>query len=99
MSTFNGTVKKRDAFNRKLKMRDTFTKIFPSYTHGEPTRYSPSQTHSTFNYPGNQHDGTPMHKIDRRYTHKMDEIKTYTEEMLKIKGIADMRRISHSKNR
>ena len=40
-----------------------------------------------------------MHKIDRRYTHKMDEIKTYTEEMLKVKGIADMRRITHSKKR
>ena len=24
-------------FNRKLKMRDTFTKIFPGYTHGTPS--------------------------------------------------------------
>jgi len=31
-------------FNRKLKMRDTFTKIFPSYTHGEPTVSQPSTT-------------------------------------------------------
>jgi len=32
-------------FNRKLKMRDTFTKVFPSYTHGEGTCYQPSVTH------------------------------------------------------
>ena len=30
-STFSNT------YNRKLKMRDTFTKIFPSYIHAEPT--------------------------------------------------------------
>ena len=32
--------------NRKLKMRDTFTKIFPSYTHGDPTCYQASNTHA-----------------------------------------------------
>lgn len=97
LSTFDGTIQQRHAFNRKLKLRDTFTKIFPSYNHGEPTCYSPSATHHQFHYPDRWHDGTPTHKIDRNYTHKMDEIKTYTEEMLKVKAIADMRRISHSK--
>lgn len=38
-------------FNRKLKMRDTFTKIFPSYTHGEGTCYQASITHQKFYYP------------------------------------------------
>ena len=33
-SVFNAT------FNRKLKMRDTFTKIFPTYNHGERTTYN-----------------------------------------------------------
>ena len=28
------------SINRKIKMRDTFTKIFPSYPHGEPTTYN-----------------------------------------------------------
>lgn len=73
-------------------MRDTFTKIFPSYNHEPQTVYSPSQTHYTFHYPDKWYDGTPTHKIDRKYTHKMDEIKTYTEEMLKVSAIADMRR-------
>ena len=26
--------------NRKIKMRDTFTSVFPTYNHGEPTVYS-----------------------------------------------------------
>jgi len=92
--TFNGTIPQRVAFNRKIKMRDTFTKIFPSYTHAAPTVYAPTITHLTHHYPEKWHDGTPTHKIDRKYTHKFDEIKTYTEEMLKVKAIADMRRFA-----
>ena len=38
-------------FNRKLRMRDTFTKIFPTYSHGEPTVAIPSCTHATHFYP------------------------------------------------
>lgn len=74
-------------------MRDTFTKIFPSYTHEPATCYSPTMTHHLYQYLDHHEDGRPMHRIDRRYTHKMDEIKTYTEEMLKVALIADMRRI------
>ena len=37
--------------NRKLKMRDTFTKIFPGYTHGTGTVYTSGMTHSAFVYP------------------------------------------------
>jgi uncharacterized GH25 family protein len=75
-------------FNRKLKMRDTFTKVFPSYTHGQPTVYTSSAAHSQFVYP-NKHEGKSTHDIDRTFTHKLDFLKTYTEEMLKI---ANMRR-------
>ena len=38
-------------FNRKLKMRDTFSKIMPTYTHGQPTTYAPSATHALHFYP------------------------------------------------
>ena len=31
-------------FNRKLRMRDTFTKIFPTYNHGEASVKVPSMT-------------------------------------------------------
>ena len=93
LMTFNGTIKPRIGFNRKLKMRDTFTKLFPTYNHEPKTVYSPSAAHVQYLYPSKQFDGKPTHKIDRTHTHKMDEIKTYTEEMLKIVSIADMRRV------
>ena len=92
LMTFNGTIPDRVGFNRKLKMRDTFTKIFPSYNHEPITCYSPSNTHIVHFYPSKWDDGSPAHKIDRKYTHKFDEIKIYNEEMLKIAEIADMRR-------
>ncbi len=74
-------------FNRKLKMSDTFTKIFPSYTHGDPTCYAPSATHATHFYPKKNDLGSKMQDIDRHHTHKMDFMKEYTESMLKIKNM------------
>ena len=93
LMTFNGTIDERVGFNRGIKIRDTFTKIFPTYNHQPQTTYiEPSITHGTHFYPSAQYDGSPTHAIDRRYTHKFDEIKIYSEEMLKIAEIADMRR-------
>ena len=74
-------------FNRKLKMRDTFTKIFPSYSHAEPTCYAASMTHHQHYYPKRNDMGTKMQDIDRTFTHKMDFIKEYTESMLKIQNM------------
>ena len=71
-------------FNRKLKMRDTFTKIFPSYKHNEPTCYNGSVTHTLHIYPKQNDLGSKMQAIDRTYTHKKDFMKDYTESMLKI---------------
>jgi hypothetical protein len=31
--------------NRKLKMRDTFTKIMPTYNHGEPSALAETHSH------------------------------------------------------
>ena len=73
-------------------MRDTFTKIFPGYTHAAPTTYVPSSTHAMHYYPKQNDVGYPMPAIDRTFTHKMDFIKEYSESMAKI---ADM----HSMNR
>jgi len=80
---FNRTI------NRKLKMRDTFTKIFPSYTHGEKTCYIPSNTHHQHMYPKANDVGSRIQEIDRTHTHKKDFMKEYSESMLKI---ANMRR-------
>jgi hypothetical protein len=93
LMTFNGTIDERVGFNRRIKIRDTFTKIFPTYNHESYTTYKdPTVTHGTHFYPSAQYDGSPTHAIDRRYTHKFDEMKIYNEEMLKIAEIADMRR-------
>ena len=78
---FNRTI------NRKLKMRDTFTKIFPSYNHGAPTCYQPSQTHASHFYPKKDDVGKRMVDIDRSFTHKKDFMKEYTESMLKIQNM------------
>uniref|UniRef100_A0A7S3HYA9 Uncharacterized protein n=1 Tax=Favella ehrenbergii TaxID=182087 RepID=A0A7S3HYA9_9SPIT len=74
-------------FNRKLKMRDTFTKIFPAYKHAEPTCYINSVTHHQHYYPKKDDVGKKMQEIDRSYTHKVDFIKEYTESMLKIQNM------------
>ena len=74
-------------FNRKLKMRDTFTNIFPLYNHGQPTCYQSTNTHVIHEYPKADDLGKPTHAIDRTFTHKMDEMKVYTESMLKIQNM------------
>ncbi len=67
-TTFN------QSFNRKLKMRDTFTKIFPLYTHAQPTTFAMNETmsHQKFIYPASNDDGRITYVIDREYTHKFD---------------------------
>ena len=74
-------------FNRKLKMRDTFTKVFPLYNHGAPTCYEKTNTHLQHIYPDADDLGNTTHAIDRRFTHKFDEMKIYTESMLKIQNM------------
>ena len=73
-------------FNRKMKMRDTFTSIFPSYSHTDRTVFTTIQSHITHKYPTKQQEdpNKPMHEMDRRYTHKVDVIKNYSEEMYKL---------------
>ena len=74
-------------FNRKLKMRDTFTNIFPLYEHGAPTCYQTSNTHIFHEYPELDDLGNTTHNIDRTFTHKKDEMKVYNESMLKIQNM------------
>ena len=45
-------------------MRDTFTKIFPSYKHSEPTCYINSMTHHNHYYPKKDDVGKKMQEID-----------------------------------
>ena len=73
-------------FNRKMKMRDTFTKLFPTYDHGKPTNYAPDKIQSKVihAYPPSNDLGGKMQEIDRTYTHKKDEMKNFHEAMLRI---------------
>jgi hypothetical protein len=70
-------------------MKDTFTSVFPLYTHGERSVGRPSHTHAVHSYKETNDEGSPTHLIDRTYTYKLDALKMYTEEMLKL---ANMRR-------
>ena len=83
--------------NRKLKMRDTFTKIMPTYNHGEPSALSTTHSHWNFQYQDDQKvnenlPGQSLHSIPRRHTHKKDFMKEYHESMLKIENLFEMKR-------
>ena len=75
-------------FNRRLRMRDTFTSVNPLYKHEKKTCYIPPYSH--FVHPKFKRDiqGRPMKHVPRDYNHKMDEIKVYNEEMLKLRDFA-----------
>ena len=88
----DGSLDKRQTFmgrtfNRKLRMRDTFTKIFPTYNHGEASVKIPSMTQTFHFYPKDDDLGQPIQNINREYTHKKDFMKEYHESMLKIQGM------------
>ena len=53
--------------NRKLKMQDTFTKVFPSYNHEQPTifQFHRPVSQTVHVYPKRGENGQAMHKIDR----------------------------------
>ena len=62
-------------FNRKLKMKDSFSTIFVTYNHFPKSTYSgrnSSVTHKEIPYYKTDILGNPMHEIDREFTHKKD---------------------------
>ena len=67
-----------------MKMRDTFTKILPSYNHEPRSCYNPSFSHYKHIHFLKDIEGKPFAKGTKEYNHKMDEIKTYSEEMLRL---------------
>lgn len=69
-------------FNRTLRDRDTFLNVFPNYRIARDHKHSTMRKH--FHYPSMAVEGTPTYMIDRTYTKKMDFMKKYTEEMLKV---------------
>ena len=72
-------------FNRSLRDRDTFVNVFPNYRIARDHKYSTMRKH--YKYPSCSIEGGPPHLIDRAFTHKMDFMKKYTEEMLKVQSM------------
>lgn len=68
-------------------MKDTFTSVFPTYNHGYGSVYKPPLSHQTYVYPETNESGKPTHSIDRTHTIKLDALKVYTEEMLKLSNM------------
>ena len=71
-------------FNRKMKMGDSFTRVLPRYNHVKNSCYQPSATHALHPHYRKDILSLPMTDIDRRYTHKQDFIKNYSESMYKL---------------
>ena len=62
-------------FNRKMKMKDTFTRILPSYNHVENTCFTKATSHDFHVRFEKSLEGKPIQEIDRTYNHKIDPIK------------------------
>ena len=69
-------------------MKDTFTSIFPNYNHVQRTVFDRQKMTTSNELPLYEKDQVdpekPIVNIDRHYTHKMDPIKNYSEEMYKL---------------
>ena len=79
-------------FNRRLRMADTFTKVLPTYEHVPKTCYQKSYSHKYHPAICTDDEGKPLAKKDREYFHRMDQIKTYNEEMMKLGVFAPLPR-------
>ena len=75
-------------FNRKMKMRDTFTRILPNYSHLKNSCYQKAASHILHERYDRDLEDKPAHKIERIYTKKFDHMKVYSEEMRKLGSFA-----------
>ena len=71
-------------FNRKMKMRDTFTRILPGYNHQPQTCFTKAASHIFHPKYEKCLENKPMYDVDRINNHKVDPIKNYAEEMYKL---------------
>ena len=79
-------------FNRRLRMADTFTKVLPTYEHFPKTCYTKSYSHHYHPVIHYDDEGKPLAKRDKEFFHRMDLIKTYNEEMMKLGVFAPLPR-------
>lgn len=95
---FDQTKYKSRTFNRRLRMGDTFTKMVPTYNHVSTSCSIPSFTH--YSHPDLPYDilGKHISEKDMSLHHKMDAIKVYNEEMLKMPNFAPQPRTNPQLN-
>ena len=67
-------------------MKDSFTVVFPLYTHGDPSTFSNKKTHTieVHEYPERNDVGHTSHRINRDFTLKRDFMKEHHESMIKV---------------
>lgn len=73
-------------------MQDTFTKVIPLYNHYKTSCHIPSQTHKVHKEFAHDILGKHIAQKDLGLHHKMDVMKTYNEEMLKLPNFAPLPR-------
>mmetsp|Transcript_1914 Transcript_1914/g.3320 ORF Transcript_1914/g.3320 Transcript_1914/m.3320 type:complete len:87 (+) Transcript_1914:580-840(+) len=71
-------------FNRKMKMRDTFTNIFPGYKHEPQTCFINPFSHTKHTLHEGDKVYAPIILGKETYNHRMDQMKEYSEEMYKL---------------
>ena len=83
-------------FNRRMRMRDTFTQILPTYNHVDRTCMIPTFSHTRHEPFSKGLIDEPIYKVKKEYNHRMDRIKDYNEEMQKL-GVFAPQPIKHIK--
>ena len=70
--------------NRKLKIHDTFTNIYPGYVHQSGSAFTKAGSHVLHPDYGDYHQW----KGKWSYNHKMDDMKRYAESIFALKALA-----------
>ena len=74
--------------HRKMRLKDSFASVFPTYNHKTQVKLTGSQMSPTalraFVYPEKNLLGAPMYEIDREHTRKRDAINDYAVGKAKV---------------
>lgn len=77
--------------HRKMRLKDSFAAVFPTYNHKTQVSLTGSQLSPTalraFVYPEKNLLGAPMYEIDREHTRKRDAINDYAVGRAKVQSI------------
>ena len=71
-------------FNRRMRMRDTFMNILPTYDHVDRTCMTKTFSHVKHEVFDKGLMNEPIYNVTKNYNHRFDRIKTYNEEMQKL---------------